>query len=447
MTASPTGPGGGAAARAGRPASPRSARLQNVLARAAWPIISARTWLAVIHLLAGAAIGLVALFVLLVGLATGVGLMPLFLVGIPILWTTVWLGAWFARAERARFALLLGELIAPPPGRPPLAGVSVAGIWRSLAVPGAWRQLGYAVLRFPLSVAQAAIVVAAWSFSLAAIALPGYNASLPRGGVDIAGAVLRGPVVAVIAVVVGVLLLVAAPRLTKAMAMTDIAVARRLLSRPGRAELAARIDELERSRAGVVDAAEAERSRIERDLHDGAQQRLVALAMELGRAKAKLANDPAAAETLIGAAHEQAKQVLVELRNLVRGVHPPVLTDRGLDAASSGLAALCPVPVTLRIDLPARPSATAEAIAYFVVAEALTNVAKHAAATRAEVSIERIGDMLHIVIMDDGNGGADPAGKGLSGLAGRLAGVDGRLMVTSPIGGPTVIEAELPCAS
>ncbi len=445
MTASTSGSDGAAAARSARPAIAGSDRLRMLLLQATRPIVSARTWLALIHVLAGLVIGLVALVGLIIGLGTGIGLVPVFLAGIPILWTTVWLCALLARAERARFALLLGERIAPPPARPPSAGVSAVGIWRSLAVPGAWRQLAYALLRFPVSVVQATIVIAAWSISVAAIAMPAYYAALPHGGVDIAGTLLRGPLVAAISVILGLLLLAAAPRLTQAMAVIDLAVARRLLSRPGRADLAARIDELERSRAGVVDAAAAERSRIERDLHDGAQQRLVALAMELGRARAKLADDPAGAGALISAAHEQAKLALLDLRNLVRGVHPPVLSDRGLDAASSGLAALCPVPVTLRVDLPARPSRTAEAIAYFVVAEALTNVAKHAEATQVQVSIERAGDVLQIAIADDGIGGADPAGRGLAGLAGRLGGVDGRLTVTSPLGGPTVIEAEVPC--
>jgi len=419
-----------------------------VLAAAARSVVSARTWLAVIHLQLGAFTGSVAFTLIVTGCAVGIGLLPLFLIGIPVLWATVWLGAWFGRVERARFALLLDVPITPPQSRRPTeAGVSVRGIWRRLRFPGAWRQLGYSLLRLPLSLVQATIVTTAWSMAVAMIALPGYNAALPQGGVDIAGTVLRGPVVAVVSVVVGLLLLAASPWLTRGLAAADAAVARRLLGQPGRADLTARIGELERSRAGVVDAAEAERSRIERDLHDGAQQRLVALAMELGRARAKLAEDPKAAEALIGEAHQQAKQALVELRNLVRGVHPPVLTDRGLDAALSGLAALCPVPVVLRVNLPARPSATVEAIAYFVVAEALTNVAKHAAASQVEVDIEQAGDMLRIAITDDGVGGANPAGRGLSGLAGRLAGVDGRLTVSSPLGGPTRIEAEVPCGS
>jgi signal transduction histidine kinase len=197
----------------------------------------------------------------------------------------------------------------------------------------------------------------------------------------------------------------------------------------------------------VVDSAEAERRRIERDLHDGAQQRLVALAMDLGRAKARFADDPDAARVIVDQAHAEAKEALVELRNLVRGVHPPVLSERGLDAALSGLAALSPVPVSVRVDVDPRPSAAVEAIAYFVVAEALTNVAKHAHANRAQVFVERRQDTLRAVIRDDGIGGADLRGQGLAGLADRVAGVDGRLRVDSPAGAGTVIEVLLPCGS
>ncbi|HVT67140.1 MAG TPA: histidine kinase, partial [Trebonia sp.] len=217
---------------------------------------------------------------------------------------------------------------------------------------------------------------------------------------------------------------------------------------PPEVRLVEAVDRLRRSRAGLVDAFEVERRRIERDLHDGAQQRLVALAMELGRAKAKLADDVDAAAALVDQAHTEAKAALTELRDLVRGVHPPVLTDRGLDAALSGLAARCPVPVSLHVDVPARPRPAVEAVAYFTVAEALTNVAKHSRASHASVVVEggdNRGTALHVVISDDGIGGADPGGAGLAGLADRIAGVDGSLSVESPPGGPTIVSAVLPC--
>jgi signal transduction histidine kinase len=230
-------------------------------------------------------------------------------------------------------------------------------------------------------------------------------------------------------------------------ARIDTRVAVALLG-PGRNEaLAQRVETLTRSRAQTVAAADAERRRIERDLHDGAQQRLVSLAMNLGMARATLAPDaPEPARQAIEAAHEEATQALAELREFVRGLHPAVLNDRGLDAALSGIAARAPLPVRLRVDVEPRCSPTIEAIAYFVVSETLTNVAKHAQAGRADVTVERTGDRLRIVVTDDGTGGADPgAGSGLRGLAQRAAAVDGTVTVHSPAGGPTTITAEMPC--
>ena len=418
---------------------------RGVLARAVWPVFSARTWLAIIHLLAGLLAGLIAGIVVIVGLSVGVALVPLFLVGVPVLASVFWLCAQFARAERARFALLLGGNIAAPP--PPAAGTGWRRALRTMLGPAPVRHLCYALIRFPLSVIQAAIMVTIWSLGLALVTLPAYNRYLPGRGAHLGDWTLAGPGRAAAAVVAGLILLLIAPPLTGGLAAADAVVGRRLLGLRGDANLTARIGELERSRAGVVGAAETERRRMERDLHDGAQQRLVSLAMELGRARAKFSTDPEAAAAIVDQAHEQAKEALTELRNLVRGVHPPVLSDRGLDAALSGLAVLSPVPVTVRVDLSARPPAGIEAIAYFVVAEALTNVAKHARASHAEVAVDHSGEMLRVRISDDGVGGADPAGQGLSGLASRAAGVDGRLSVSSPAGGPTSIEVLLPCGS
>jgi len=407
-------------------------------------LVSPRTWLAVIHLLAGLVIGLVAFLVVVVGISLGIGLMPLFLVGIPVLVGVIWLAGLGARTERVRFAVLLGVDIpepAPLPDEP-------RG-WRRMNLlflaRSTWLPTVYALLRLPLSAIQAVVVTVVWGLGLALIALPAYNGALPGGSAHLGSFALNNLAWVALGVVTGVALLLSAPPLTRVLAAEDAAVARWLLGPGRRADLTARIGELETSRAGVVDAAETERRRIERDLHDGAQQRLVSLAMELGRARAKFASDPQAAEAIVGQAHEQAKEALTELRNLVRGVHPPVLSDRGLDAALSGLAALSPVPVTVRVDLPRRPPASVEAIAYFVVAEALTNVAKHAKASRAQVTVTRSGDLLNVAVSDDGIGGASLSGQGLSGLAARVAGIDGRLLVTSPDGGPTEIEAVLPC--
>jgi signal transduction histidine kinase len=244
----------------------------------------------------------------------------------------------------------------------------------------------------------------------------------------------------------GIILLCAAPWLTGAVAALDASAARALLGPSRTEELEHQVRRLAQTRAGVVDAADAERRRLERDLHDGTQQRLVSLAMNLGMARAE-ASTAQQAQDAIAAAHEEAKAALTELRNLIRGLHPAVLEDRGLDAALSGVAARMPVPVRLTVELPRRPPPVIEAVAYFVVSEALANVAKHAQASQAEVVVQRTGERLHVIISDDGVGGADPAGgTGLAGLAKRASSVDGSFEIASPPGGPTLITVDLPCA-
>ena len=208
-----------------------------------------------------------------------------------------------------------------------------------------------------------------------------------------------------------------------------------------------RIHELETSRAGAVESQETELRRIERDLHDGAQARLVALGMSLGMAEQKLRTDPAAAEALLAEARHGAGEALQELRVLARGIHPPILTDRGLEAAVTALVARSPVPVTLSVDVARRPKAAVETAAYFVVAEAVANATKHAHPTRLDIRIRRVRDTLSVEIQDDGSGGADPGGDGLTGLTRRVQALDGRLNVTSPVGGPTTVQALLPCGS
>jgi len=213
-----------------------------------------------------------------------------------------------------------------------------------------------------------------------------------------------------------------------------------------RREMAERIDVLTATRAGAVDQQAAELRRIERDLHDGAQARLVALAMDLGMARERLADDPDAQE-LVAGAHEQAKQAITELRDLARGIHPVVLTDRGLPAALATLAGASHIPVDLRVDTGERPAAAVEAAAYFVVAEALTNANKHSGATRATVRVVRDGPVLRVSVADDGAGGADRDGTGLRGLRRRVEALDGAMAVASPPGGGTVVDVELPCGS
>jgi signal transduction histidine kinase len=410
---------------------------------------SPRTWLAFSHHLLGLAVGLAATFGVISLLTTSVIGLPFLLVGIAVLGITLRCATWLAAFERARFALFLGT---PIPAWPP--GTRVGYRWgvvprlRTYQERAAWSEIGYAILRLPVSVVTAVLTLAVWSVGLLLLTLPLYNNALPAGGAVLGNTVLRGGPTLAGSAAAGLLLLLAAPWVTRGLAAADAALTRRLLAPPADLVLTARVAELERSRERVVDAAEAERRRIERDLHDGAQQRLVALAMELGRAKSKLADDVDAARELVDQAHAEAKAALTELRDLVRGVHPPVLSDRGLDAALSGLAARSPVPVAVNVvDVRVRPRPAVEAVAYFVVAEALTNVAKHSRASHATVVVEGHGypGTLNIVITDDGVGGADPRGAGLTGLADRVAGVDGRLTVESPSGGPTIISAVLPC--
>jgi signal transduction histidine kinase len=219
----------------------------------------------------------------------------------------------------------------------------------------------------------------------------------------------------------------------------------RLILAPREAELSERLVEVTRSRARLADAFELERRRIERDLHDGAQQRLVALTVALGMARLDLPSDSAAAEQ-VGAAQEQAKRALTELRELIRGVHPQVLTDRGLPAAIADAAGRSPVAVEVDVALPGRLPGAVEVAAYFAVCEALVNVARHSRATTASVRGRLLDGVLVVEVHDDGVGGADPAaGSGLAGLADRIAVVDGRLLLSSPPGGPTLLRMEIPC--
>jgi signal transduction histidine kinase len=409
-------------------------------------LVSPRTWLAMTSHLAGFVMGLAIFVVIVTGLSLGFGLLVLALVGLPLLGLTLRLATYFAVAERIRVGLMLGTPIpAWPAGNRAGYRWGIVPHWRMLTERATWGEIGCALLRLPVSAVAMTFSLTAWSAALVLLTLPLYNKDLPSGGARIGDVVFTGTPTMATSAALGLALLLIAPQLTRGFGRLDARLSRGLLGPPS--DLAARVTELEISRERVVDAAEAERRRIERDLHDGAQQRLVALAMELGRAKARFADDPDAARVLVDQAHAQAKEALTELRNLVRGVHPPVLTERGLDAALSGLAALCPIPVDVHVDVPVRPKSAVEAVAYFMVAEALTNVAKHSRASHAKVVVEGHGypGTLTVMVSDDGIGGAKADSPGLSGLADRVSGVDGRLSVESPSGGPTIVAAELPC--
>jgi signal transduction histidine kinase len=226
------------------------------------------------------------------------------------------------------------------------------------------------------------------------------------------------------------------------LALVAVLAAHAIVARPS-----AVIRRLRETRAGAVDAQESDLRRIERNLHDGAQARLVALGMSLGLAEQQLASDPEAARKLVAEARAGVGEALRELRDLARGIHPPILTDRGLAAAIAALADRSPIPVTVDARVTERPPAAVETAAYFVVAESIANAGKHAGATAVRVRIERRGDVLQVEVADDGRGGADPTGNGLRGLRQRVEALDGAFTVTSPPAGPTTVRAELPCAS
>jgi signal transduction histidine kinase len=223
---------------------------------------------------------------------------------------------------------------------------------------------------------------------------------------------------------------------------------RRLLAPPPDTDLSLRITQLTATRAAALDAHATELRRIERSLHDGTQNRLVAVTVLLGAARRALARDPSSADAILERAQNAAEQALAELRTVARGILPPVLADRGLTAALAGLAATCGVPCRIDVEVPGRCAASVEATAYFVVAEALTNISRHSQARYASVTVRRYGGQLHLHIDDDGRGGADERhGSGITGIRQRIEAYDGRLTLTSPPGGPTNFQVELPCGS
>jgi signal transduction histidine kinase len=372
--------------------------------------------------------------------SVGIGLVFV-LVGFPMLALTLLLWRWGANRERERATLVLGTPIAD--AHRPLPN----GFWKRwgarLRDPATWKDLLFLGLVGPIVwIVFGAIVVAFWAASLAAILSPVFSASAADGSWlgGLRPAELLGIALA------GVLGIVLALAVTRGLAAASGALARGLLAPGDRTELEARVAAVEASRAGAVDSADARLRRIERDLHDGAQHRLAYVAMELGRAREKLADDPQGADRLIAEAHEESKKAMVELRDLARGIHPSVLTDRGLDAAVSALAERCPVPVDVDVALDRRPPPAAETAAYYVIAEALTNVGKHAGGTRASVRASYDDGKLVVEVADDGRGGARrAAGSGLEGLAQRVDALDGTLTVDSPAGVGTTIRAELPC--
>ncbi|MEV0096569.1 sensor domain-containing protein [Streptomyces sp. NPDC050738] len=360
------------------------------------------TWKEIAHLLVNLPVSLIGFVYVVFMVAAGGGL-SVTVIGLPLLAFGLLGARQLGKAERARARALLGVRIEEPSPIPARRGHGfLPWLWSSLKDPVGWRTVLYEFIRLPWSVVTFAVTLV--------------------------GLIGLWPVL---------------PFIARGLANVDRMMVRGLLSPSDELEL--RIAELESDRGVVVDTAAADLRRIERDLHDGAQARLVALAMGLGLAKEKLLEDPEAAALMVGEAHGEVKLALQELRDLARGIHPAVLTDRGLDAALSSIASRCTAPVKVTVDLTERPAEAIEGIAYFTVSELLQNVSKHARAQNASVDVWRTSDRLLIQVQDDGQGGARlDGGSGMAGLADRLGAVDGLFVLDSPVGGPTTVTAELP---
>ncbi|HEX9122405.1 MAG TPA: sensor histidine kinase [Actinomycetota bacterium] len=445
------------------PAPPAPIRTPNPVARALRAPFEGRTWRETIHLLLNMPFGIATFTVIVTGFALGFGML-ITLLGIPILIAMLYVSRVMGAVERTRAKVLL-DVDVPPPYRPD----PTRDRWWRIPVsrasdPATWVEVGYHLLMLPLGILTFTLTVVFWTLALGALLLPTYAWALPQpvrffdaGSFQVVfntsdtvsaslarGWVVDTPLEFVLVSLIGLVLVLLTPWIVRGLATANRYVVRGMLG----TDLIGRVQTLTTTRAAAVDLAAEDRRRIERDLHDGVQQRLVSLAMDLGRAKEKLDTDPEHARELVTEAHEEAKRAITEVRDLARGIHPAVLTDRGLDAALSALAARSTVPVEVHVDVPQRPPASVEAAAYFVVSEALTNVTKHARASKVSVTVRRTGDRLTAQVQDDGVGGATVAdGSGLAGLRDRVRALDGDLHLLSPEGGPTVLMVEIPCAS
>jgi signal transduction histidine kinase len=412
--------------------------------------IEARSWREFGYVMLSLPLGIIMFTFAVTMFSLGAGLLITFL-GIPVLAAALAGCRGFGALERARARGLLGvEVSEPEPLRMKQRG-AMAWMGAMLKSGASWRHLLYAVVQFPWAVFSFVVALNFWVYGWALLTYPLWFWLFPmyggQGGLQLYGdethaIYLDNPFEITVTALVGLLFTMATPWIVRALTTVDRLMVRGLL---GPSRLATRVVELESDRGVVIDTAAADLRRIERNLHDGAQARLVALAMDLGLAKEKLTEDPQTAARMVDEAHGEVKTALQELRDLARGIHPAVLTDRGLDAALSAVASRCTVPVQVDVDLVSRPAPAIEGIAYFTVSELLQNISKHARAKRATVDVWRVENRLMIQVGDDGVGGADvSAGSGLAGLAERLDAVDGILVVDSPVSGPTRITAELP---
>ncbi|MDT3439142.1 sensor histidine kinase [Pseudofrankia sp. BMG5.37] len=347
--------------------------------------------------------------------------------------------------ERHRLRLLASDPLRGP--HRPISGGALTWARRRVREAATWRELGYAACLLSLLLVLDAGALLALFVCAVLLALPLFVATVPDLVQIQLGtwSVHTVPQAWAAAGLVGVPATLLTLYGLAVLAGAQAGLARWLLA-PSSTEMNRQVDELLQSRTRLVNAFEAERRRIERDLHDGAQQHLVLLTMNLGLAEVELAGDSGRAGTLVGEAQQQARMALAAIREQIRGIHPQVLTDFGLAEAVGELAERCPIPVEVDVVLPGRLPPAVESTAYFVVSEALTNVVRHAAADHIRVSGVAANERLTLTVVDDGQGGADPSlGTGLRGLADRVAVMDGTLQISSPRGGPTTVRIDLPC--
>lgn len=450
------------------------ADLRERAGRLAWAVLREpfrrRPWVELAFFVAGSGLAVGAALVLGVLVVTGTAFTVVF-AGVVLIAAALRAARGVGRWQRVLARRLLGEEIAEPepfgrrPGR-------LGWLRAVLADRAAWRSLVYVVGRVPLTVFGVWFALSVWLAALSGVISPvtgGFGAvsfgvlgHAMRTGL-IAGGPVTGPSGPVVVVahagdfVTGVLLLFVAPWMTRLVVHLDRQMMHLLL---GPDAVSSRVQRLEESRSRTLDAAAVTLKRIERNLHDGTQAQLVAVAMRLGQAKEKLARLDAtpdgaagldAVRRLVDEAHRGAKEAISDLRDLARGIHPPAL-DTGLANALSTLAARSPVPTEVRVSVPARPTPAIEAICYFCAAELLANVHQHAHATRASLSCAQHGPWIRLVVRDDGRGGAaanrlGSSSSGLAGLADRVRAVDGNMSIASPAGGPTAVTVDLPSSA
>jgi signal transduction histidine kinase len=407
------------------------------------PIFEARTYRRILYLLLALPLGVIEFSFLVTALSFGFGT-AITLIGIPVLIWTVYAWRWIAELERRLIHGLLGNEI-PSPYRPEPEN---AGWWKRvgarLADPATWKDLAFLLLQLPLGIVSFAITVSVLSLGLGLLVAPAYYWTLDSADWIAAAGVDTLPA-AIAAVPVGAAILALGIPALSALGRLYGWLAAQLLGSNADPVLTAQVSELQDARSRIIAAADAERRRIERDLHDGAQQRLVALALNLRMAEQRAASgDPAAAD-LVRQAGEEANLVLKELRDLARGIHPAILTNRGLPAALEDLASRATVPVEVVAAPDERLPDPVEAAAYFVVSECLANIGKHAEATSATVSVTTADGHLNVVVADDGVGGASLGnGSGIQGLADRVGALSGTLAVESPAGQGTRVVASIP---